>query len=221
MNRSDEANAWFEAVYSAVQEIPHGRVTSYGHIASLIGRRKKSWTLLSLWTHHLMQPADFIPSYSWVSAPGWHFSKASSIAKGRTWRRIPRWECTLATSYQQQGRYLSSVSISYPSLGYPAHQGCITLTHDNETVRGQPSGASRQADALRREGVHVERTSSGWQIDLAEYGWFPEDLPSEQDAAWMSACLQLTGSTHEQYESQTRICRKTTSQWESAPQSLK
>ncbi|KAI3390626.1 hypothetical protein diail_9005 [Diaporthe ilicicola] len=37
MPRSDEAAAFFHAVYSAVQEIPHGKVTSYGHIAKLVG----------------------------------------------------------------------------------------------------------------------------------------------------------------------------------------
>ncbi|CAN8103663.1 unnamed protein product [Discula destructiva] len=37
MARSDEAAAFFYAVYSAVQEIPPGKVTSYGHIAKLIG----------------------------------------------------------------------------------------------------------------------------------------------------------------------------------------
>lgn len=39
MARSDEAEWWFTAVYQAVQEIPHGKVTSYGHIARLLGRR--------------------------------------------------------------------------------------------------------------------------------------------------------------------------------------
>jgi methylated-DNA-protein-cysteine methyltransferase-like protein len=37
--RSDEAWAWYSAVYEAVQEIPHGKVTSYGHIARLLGKR--------------------------------------------------------------------------------------------------------------------------------------------------------------------------------------
>ena len=40
MARSDEAEWWFNAVYSAVQEVPVGKVTSYGHIARLLGRRK-------------------------------------------------------------------------------------------------------------------------------------------------------------------------------------
>jgi methylated-DNA-protein-cysteine methyltransferase-like protein len=42
MPQSEEAAAWFAAVYQAVQEIPHGKVTSYGHIATLIGYRKSS-----------------------------------------------------------------------------------------------------------------------------------------------------------------------------------
>ncbi|TVY51103.1 Alkyltransferase-like protein 1 [Lachnellula cervina] len=37
MPRTDEAESFFYAVYSAIQEIPHGKVTSYGHIAALIG----------------------------------------------------------------------------------------------------------------------------------------------------------------------------------------
>ncbi|PBP21491.1 6-O-methylguanine DNA methyltransferase [Diplocarpon rosae] len=37
MPRTDEAEAFFDAVYTAVQEIPYGKVTSYGHIARLIG----------------------------------------------------------------------------------------------------------------------------------------------------------------------------------------
>ncbi|KAH6622635.1 6-O-methylguanine DNA methyltransferase [Chaetomium tenue] len=37
MARSEEAENFFHAVYSAVQEIPPGKVTSYGHIAKLIG----------------------------------------------------------------------------------------------------------------------------------------------------------------------------------------
>lgn len=40
MPRSEEAWLWFTAVYEAVQEIPLGRVTSYGHIARLLGKRE-------------------------------------------------------------------------------------------------------------------------------------------------------------------------------------
>lgn len=33
---------WYSAVYKAIQEIPYGRVTSYGHIASLLGYRESN-----------------------------------------------------------------------------------------------------------------------------------------------------------------------------------
>lgn len=39
MPRSEEAEWWANAVYAAVQEIPRGKVTSYGHIALLLGER--------------------------------------------------------------------------------------------------------------------------------------------------------------------------------------
>jgi len=35
--QSEEAQWWFQAVYSAVQQIPYGKCTSYGHIALLLG----------------------------------------------------------------------------------------------------------------------------------------------------------------------------------------
>ena len=48
MPQSEEAAAWFAAVYQAVQEIPYGKVTSYGHIAMLIGYRKSAFTTLKI-----------------------------------------------------------------------------------------------------------------------------------------------------------------------------
>lgn len=36
---SPTMSAFHDAVYSAIQEIPRGRVTTYGHIAALIGTR--------------------------------------------------------------------------------------------------------------------------------------------------------------------------------------
>lgn len=46
MPPSDEAVAFYHAVYSAVREIPPGKVTSYGHIARLIGTRKEPALIL-------------------------------------------------------------------------------------------------------------------------------------------------------------------------------
>lgn len=39
--RSEEAAAWFGAVCAAVQQIPHGKVTSYAHIAYLVGHPQR------------------------------------------------------------------------------------------------------------------------------------------------------------------------------------
>ncbi|KAL8720414.1 MAG: hypothetical protein Q9225_002734 [Loekoesia sp. 1 TL-2023] len=52
MARSDEAQWWFNAVYEAVQQIPHGRVTSYGHIALLLGRRNAMSSVSDLPSDH-------------------------------------------------------------------------------------------------------------------------------------------------------------------------
>lgn len=40
MEGRDEANEFFVDVCEAVQQIPYGKVTTYGHIALLIGQRK-------------------------------------------------------------------------------------------------------------------------------------------------------------------------------------
>ncbi|KGO77423.1 Winged helix-turn-helix transcription repressor DNA-binding [Penicillium italicum] len=41
MPRSEEAEWWANAVYGAVQEVPRGKVTSYGHIARLLGEPQR------------------------------------------------------------------------------------------------------------------------------------------------------------------------------------
>lgn len=42
MPQTDEAGEWFSAVYEAVQQIPYGKCTSYGHIAALLGFPKRA-----------------------------------------------------------------------------------------------------------------------------------------------------------------------------------
>jgi len=51
MARTDEAEAFFDAVYSAIQEIPYGKVSTYAHIARLIGTRMSLCTRLSYSYH--------------------------------------------------------------------------------------------------------------------------------------------------------------------------
>lgn len=41
-------------------------------------------------------------------------------------------------------------------------------------------GASRQADALRAEGVEVTEWGGEFMINLDDFGWFPDILPSEE-----------------------------------------
>jgi len=42
-------------------------------------------------------------------------------------------------------------------------------------------GASRQADALRAEGVEVTEWGGEFTINFDDFGWFPDMLPSEAD----------------------------------------
>jgi methylated-DNA-protein-cysteine methyltransferase related protein len=40
--QTDEAAWWFQAVYEAIQQVPHGKVTTYKHIAVLLGYPKRA-----------------------------------------------------------------------------------------------------------------------------------------------------------------------------------
>ncbi|GME23377.1 Sulfite reductase protein [Neofusicoccum parvum] len=142
--RSEEAAAWFAAVYQAVQEIPAGRVTSYGHIARLVGRPECP-RQVGVCLKHLPSPSD-------TEQPRGGDDDDSGS------RRRPRWH----SGNVPWQRVINSKGVISP--------------------RG-PAGASRQAAALRREGVHVGRGSLGEHlVDLAAYGWFPSELPSEAGA---------------------------------------
>ncbi|KAI0843558.1 DNA binding methylated-DNA--cysteine S-methyltransferase [Hypoxylon sp. FL0890] len=57
MARSDEAEAFFCEVYTAVQQIPYGKVTSYGHIAKLIGTPERP-RQVGICLKHLPQDAE-------------------------------------------------------------------------------------------------------------------------------------------------------------------
>ncbi|KAA8650259.1 hypothetical protein EYZ11_003830 [Aspergillus tanneri] len=125
MPRTDEAEFWFNAVYSAVQEIPAGKVTSYGHIARLLGEPRRP-RQVGICLKHL--PSD----------PG-HYYHSGNVP----WQRVIN------------------------SKGMISHR--------------EPGSAERQAEALRQEGVEVDMDSMGdFYVDLARYGWFPEELPSEE-----------------------------------------
>lgn len=126
MTRSDEAEAFFIAVYLAVQEIPEGKVTSYGHIAKLIGTPQRP-RQVGICLKHLSQDAG-----------------ARHHSGNVPWQRV-----------------INAKGVISP--------------------RSQPSGARNQAAVLRTEGVTVSTDAMGeLSVDFAEYGWFPDILPSEE-----------------------------------------
>ncbi|KAF2687156.1 DNA binding methylated-DNA--cysteine S-methyltransferase [Lentithecium fluviatile CBS 122367] len=132
--RSDEAWAWYSAVYEAVQEIPYGRVTSYGHIARLLEKPQCPRQVGVCLKHLPSLSTD--PS---KKAPRWHSGNVP-------WQRVIN------------------------------NKGGIS-------PRG-PTGASRQASALRAEGVDVTQGAMGeFSVDLQRFGWFPSVLPSEAGQA--------------------------------------
>ncbi|CAJ2511915.1 Uu.00g075400.m01.CDS01 [Anthostomella pinea] len=127
MARSDEAAAFFFTVYRAVQEIPEGKVTSYGHIAKLVGTPQRP-RQVGVCLKHLSQDAG--ARYNHESVP---------------WQRV-----------------INAKGVISP--------------------RSQPSGTRNQAAALQAEGVTVTTGALGeLMVDLGEFGWFPNSLPSDQD----------------------------------------
>ena len=62
-------------ILSAVEEIPYGRVASYGQIARLIGRDKNSrlvGKVLSLSQFYGDYPCHRVVNHAGRTAPGWH-----------------------------------------------------------------------------------------------------------------------------------------------------
>ncbi|KAK2779889.1 hypothetical protein FQN53_001247 [Emmonsiellopsis sp. PD_33] len=66
---SDEVEWWFNAVYDAVQQIPRGKVTLYGHIARLLGQHGVSTSIDSDGTDHYYH-SDNVPWQRVVNAKG-------------------------------------------------------------------------------------------------------------------------------------------------------
>ncbi|KAF2097203.1 DNA binding methylated-DNA--cysteine S-methyltransferase [Rhizodiscina lignyota] len=129
--KSAEAAAWYYMVYSAIQQIPRGKVTSYGHIAYLVGHPERPRQVGVALKHLPDKPED-----ETEKPPRFHEANTP-------WQRV-----------------INSKGMISP--------------------RG-PNGATRQATALRKEGVKVDRGSLGeLMVDFEEAGWFPPNLPGEE-----------------------------------------
>ena len=83
MSRQDEARAFHYAVYEAVQLIPQGRITTYGHIAKLIYKPRNS--------RQVGQALKFLPRegqeheypYSTANVPWWRVVSSAGVISPR------------------------------------------------------------------------------------------------------------------------------------------
>lgn len=69
MPRTDEAASFYHSVYSAIQEIPYGKVTTYGHIARLIGMPHRPRQVGICLKHLPASPTDSSTSTSTSTHP--------------------------------------------------------------------------------------------------------------------------------------------------------
>lgn len=162
MARSEEAAAFFHAVYEAILEIPPGRVTTYGHIAMLIGTRACISTAHSRWVlsksnaYTAQRPRQ-------VGVCLKHLPSDTSLrfnSDNVPWQRVVNAKGTISPRYQTPNALLR----------------CSAA----DESRSQPAAAQNQAARLQAEGVEVVRGALGeMMIDFDEYGWFPEELPSQ------------------------------------------
>ncbi|KAH8822096.1 MGMT family protein [Xylogone sp. PMI_703] len=125
---------WWVAVYEAIRQIPPGQVTTYKHIAVLVGtpnRARQVGICLSSLPQHSTQQAEDGANTS--------LSVSSYDLSNVPWQRVIN------------------------SKGMISHRA--------------PGWAHRQAQYLRREGVHVDADGMGEHyISLTTYGWFPNQL---------------------------------------------
>jgi methylated-DNA-protein-cysteine methyltransferase related protein len=97
MPRTEEAQWWYDAVYSTVQLIPPGQCTSYGHIAVLLGHPQRARQVGVCLKH--------LPSFD-PSSPDRHFYHDQNVP----WQRVvnakggisPRGDGGLGASRQVQ-----------------------------------------------------------------------------------------------------------------------
>ncbi|KAI5920370.1 6-O-methylguanine DNA methyltransferase [Camillea tinctor] len=107
MPRSEEATAFFYAVYSAVREIPYGKVTTYGYIAKLIGTPQRA-RQVGIGLKHLPQE-DTGARYNNANVPWQRVINAKGIISPRS---QPSGAQNQATALRAEG-----VNVTTGSLG--------------------------------------------------------------------------------------------------------
>ncbi|KAK7442350.1 6-O-methylguanine DNA methyltransferase [Colletotrichum acutatum] len=165
MARTEEAEAFFHAVYTAVQEIPVGKVTTYGHIARLVGTRESF--------PHSAPPLT--PSHYPEPHRTQHPASTTKTSHG-----------SASSTPKEPFRHGTSTSLPTPTPHFRTITLTLTYVHNasniTSPISSQPSGARNQAESLQAEDVEVSRTAMGeFQVDFSSYGWFPDVLPSEEE----------------------------------------
>ncbi|KAF4966423.1 hypothetical protein FZEAL_10661 [Fusarium zealandicum] len=117
MPRSEEAAAFFHAVYSAVQEIPHGRVTTYGHIAMLVGTPQRP-RQVGVCLKHL--PSDVSQRFNHDNVPWQRVINSKGMISPRS---QPEGSRTQAAALQAEGVQVTSnamgeLSVDFSEFGW-------------------------------------------------------------------------------------------------------
>ena len=102
MGRTLDENLIYE-ILAVVEEIPSGKVASYGQIAALIGREKNSrlvGKVLSMAEFYGDYPCHRVVNHAGRTAPGWHEQRRLLEAEGVEFRengcvdmKKYRWDC--------------------------------------------------------------------------------------------------------------------------------
>lgn len=148
---TDEAEAWYSSVYMTVQLIPPGHVTTYGHIAFLIGRRKP--------------PTNTELLHSLNAGASNTRTATASRYVGTALKHLP----------------LPSEDTIFNSETVPWQR--VVNASAKISDRGDGGlGKRRQVEVLREEGVVVRDLGGGeFKVDFRDVGWFPEELPDEEE----------------------------------------
>ena len=102
MKKTLDENLIYE-ILAVVEEIPEGRVASYGQIAALIGREKNSrlvGKVLSMAEFYGDYPCHRVVNHAGRTAPGWHEQRELLEAEGVEFRengcvdmKKYKWDC--------------------------------------------------------------------------------------------------------------------------------
>ncbi|KAL5629499.1 hypothetical protein BROUX41_001105 [Berkeleyomyces rouxiae] len=151
MARSEEAEAFFYAVWQVVQEIPEGKVTTYGHVAALLGTREPNPKPNVVYKRNLQMLVLTRPR---------RFQAERPRQVGTALKQLP-----------------VNTDLPYNHTNVPWQR--VINAQGKISPRSRESGSRDQAESLRREGVEVSVTEMGeFKLDLGRYGWFPAELPS-------------------------------------------